>query len=115
MALKIADVHITELAVDRAKTLRASEGRPDDWGIRVAVRGGGCSGFMYDTAFCAPGGEEGDRVVRADGLDLYIDRKSYLFLIGLEVDWEETFMKTGFVFRNPNVSAACGCGESVAF
>ena len=46
---------------------------------------------------------------------LYIDRKSYLFLIGLEVDWEETFMKTGFVFRNPNVSAACGCGESVAF
>ena len=79
-------VAITELALQRAQELRGELGHPEDWGLRVAGKGGGCSGFMYDTACCAPGGEEGDRVVRADGRDLYIDRKSYLFLIGLEVD-----------------------------
>lgn len=115
MASKQADVQITDLALTRAKELRAREGHPDDWGVRVAVQGGGCSGFMYDIGFCAAGGQEGDRVAEFDGLQLYIDRKSYLFLIGVSLDWEESFMKTGFVFKNPNVSAACGCGESVAF
>jgi iron-sulfur cluster assembly protein len=115
MASTNADVRITDLALERAKGLRATEGNPDDWGIRLAVDGGGCSGFMYDISFCPPGGQEGDRVAQFDGLDLYIDRKSYLFLIGIELGWEETFMKTGFVFKNPNVTAACGCGESVAF
>ena len=102
-------------ALERAKALRDSEGHPGEWGVRLAVEGGGCSGFKYDISFCAPGGQTGDRLAEFDGLNLYVDRMSYLFLIGIELDWEETFMKTGFVFKNPNVSAACGCGESVAF
>lgn len=110
-----ADLRITPLALSQALELRRAEGRPTDWGVRVAVKGGGCSGYMYDIGFCPPGGQAGDRVARFDGLDVFIDRSSYLFLIGTELDWEETFMKRGFVFRNPNVTAACGCGESVKF
>ena len=77
--------------------------------------GGGCSGQLYDIDFCAAGGREGDRCYEFDGLTLYVDRMSYVFLIGTVVDWESSFIKTGFTLRNPNVTAACGCGESVAF
>ena len=115
MAATHADLKMTDLALERVKALRATEGHPDDWGLRLAVEGGGCSGFKYDIGFCAAGGQPGDRVAAFDGMNLYVERMSYLFLIGLQLDWEETFMKTGFVFKNPNVTAACGCGESVAF
>ena len=113
--LSSASVTISDTALTKAIALRQELGHPQDWGVRVAVNGGGCSGFMYDIEFCAPGGLEGDRQVEYEGLTLYIDRKSYLFLIGTELGWEENFMKKGFVFNNPNVTATCGCGESIKF
>jgi iron-sulfur cluster assembly protein len=108
-------ISVSSAAVDQARRLRAAEGHPDDWGIRVAITSGGCSGYKYDIGFCPPGGQEGDRPFEVDGITLYVEHKSYLFLIGTEMAWESTLMKTGFVFRNPNVTAACGCGESVTF
>ena len=81
----------------------------------VSVLGGGCSGFMYDLDFCQPGGEDGDRAFDFDGISLYCDRKSYLFVIGTRLDWEDSLQSTGFVFKNPNETGACGCGESVLF
>ena len=108
-------VSMSDEALAQAKGLRARLGKPDDWGLRIAVKGGGCSGQLYDIDFCAAGGREGDRCYEFDGLTLYVDRMSYVFLIGTVVDWESSFIKTGFTLRNPNVTAACGCGESVAF
>jgi iron-sulfur cluster assembly protein len=106
---------ISDEALEQAMALRNKLNKPEDWGIRISVRGGGCSGFMYDLDFCQPGGEDGDRAFDFDGISLYCDRKSYLFVIGTRLDWEDSLQSTGFVFKNPNETGACGCGESVLF
>jgi len=103
-------LQLTPQAIARAKELLAKNGTPDH-GIRVGVRGGGCSGLSY---FIEVEGEEksGDRVLDFDGLQVYVDLKSQLFLGGTEVDWTESLMERGFNFKNPNAERSCSCGES---
>ena len=81
-------------------------------GIRIGVKNGGCAGMEY-TVDLTEGGEKGDDVVTFDEGKVYIDSKAILFLLGTEVDFEVTKFRTGFVFKNPNQTSACGCGESV--
>ncbi|MEP3233965.1 MAG: iron-sulfur cluster assembly accessory protein [Hyphomicrobiales bacterium] len=81
-------------------------------GIRIGVKNGGCAGMEY-TVDLTEGGEKGDDVVTFDEGNVYIDSKAILFLLGTEVDFEVTKFRTGFVFKNPNQTSACGCGESV--
>lgn len=81
-------------------------------GIRIGVKNGGCAGMEY-TVDLTEGGEKGDDVVAFDEGKVYIDSKAILFLLGTEVDFEVTKFRTGFVFKNPNQTSACGCGESV--
>ena len=101
---------VTPLAAERVKALIDGRGKPTA-GIRIGVRTKGCSGLSYTLEF-ADKQEPMDEVVEAGGIRLLIDPKASLFLIGTEMDYEEEKLKSGFVFRNPNEKARCGCGES---
>lgn len=103
-------VTITERAADKFHKL-ASSRTPAPAGLRISVKGGGCSGFSYELEF-ADQKNTFDEEVTARGVAIYIDAKSVLFLIGMEIDYEETMLKSGFQFRNPNEKGRCGCGES---
>jgi iron-sulfur cluster assembly accessory protein len=86
--------------------------RPNETaGLRVGVRGGGCSGFQYFLEF-AEGPNKGDRELESHGVKLFVDPKSFLYLAGTEVDYVESLAGAGFKFSNPNVKRTCGCGES---
>ncbi len=99
---------------DAAKTrlsdiIAANEGAS---GIRVGIKKGGCAGMEYTVDLVNEPDENADRV-ETDAGDVYVARDATLFLLGTEMDFEVTKLRTGFVFNNPNQSSACGCGESV--
>ena len=107
---------ITDKAIEKAKQLRASLSMPDDWVLRVGLQGGGCSGFKYNLDFVEPPEDEADyRSIDTPGLRVLCDKKSYIFLVGTEIDYEESIMSSGFTFNSPRASSMCGCGESVGF
>lgn len=80
-------------------------------GLRIAVRGGGCSGMSYHMEM-VPGPQEGDRTFEEGGVRVYVDRKSMLFLKGSGLVWENGLQSAGFKIQNPNAKNTCGCGES---
>lgn len=80
-------------------------------GIRPAVQGGGCSGFKYQLNFVKIK-DNIDRVIEEKGVKLYVDPKSFLYLMGTEIDYVDTLAEAGFKFINPNAKRTCGCGES---
>lgn len=104
-----AGVSITDRAAAKIKEILESENR-EGQGLRLKVVGGGCSGLQYKLDFDLPKG--GDRVFDKDGAKVLIDMKSLLYLNGTELDYKEELMQSGFVFQNPNVKRACGCGAS---
>ena len=104
-------VTATDAARTRLSELLASKGDQAD-GIRIGIKNGGCAGMEY-TIDLTKGGEAGDDVVDFDEGKIYVDSKAVLFLLGTELDFEVTKLRTGFVFNNPNQTSACGCGESV--
>ncbi|GMU93385.1 MAG: iron-sulfur-binding protein [Candidatus Hydrogenedentota bacterium] len=102
-------VSATEGAIRELKRLREKES-PDVDGVRLAVRGGGCSGLSYVLEFGKA--REGDHIVEQDGIRFLMDRKSSIYLKGIVLDYKEGLNSKGFVFQNPNASSTCGCGES---
>ncbi|RPI26963.1 MAG: iron-sulfur cluster assembly accessory protein [Acidobacteria bacterium] len=80
-------------------------------GVRIAVVGGGCSGFQYAMNLETEE-REGDHVVQVDGFKVYVDADSLAYLNGTEIDFVETVQGAGFTFKNPNAKSTCGCGES---
>ena len=102
-------VSVTERAAARIKELAASENR-EGQGLRVKVVGGGCSGLQYKVDFDVPKGTY--KVFEKDGAKVLVDMKSLLYLTGTELDYKDELMQSGFVFQNPNVKKACGCGAS---
>lgn len=80
-------------------------------GVRVAVVGGGCSGFQYAMNLERQG-RDGDDVLEINGFKVFVDPQSMLYLDGTQIDYVETTQAAGFQFKNPNVSGSCGCGES---
>ena len=104
-------VSLTDAAAERVREIMAKSETPAV-GIRVGVKNGGCAGQEYTFAYA---GEIGpmDEVVEDKGVTILIDHKAILFLIGSEIDYETTKLASKFVFRNPNQTDACGCGESV--
>jgi iron-sulfur cluster assembly protein len=101
---------ITAAAAARIQRLRDERATPEA-GLRVAVRGGGCSGLTYAIEW-AEGPRERDKLFERDGVRVFVDPKSYLYLMGSELTYEETLMASGFKLQNPLVKTACGCGES---
>ena len=104
-------VKITEKAAEKIKYFAAKEGITDNVGLRVAVKGGGCSGLTYDLKIT---GEEleTDKVVEQHGVKVMVDKKSYIYLVGTELDFSDGLNGKGFTFDNPNAKKACGCGTS---
>ena len=100
---------------DKAKTqvhkLIEAEGHPEDSFVRVGVKGGGCSGLMYELDFDTKV-LEGDQVFEDNGVKVVVDKKSFLYLVGTELDYTGGLNGNGFVFVNPNANRTCGCGES---
>ena len=107
---------ITARAVEKAKEIRDKLNKPNNWVLSVGLRGGGCSGFKYEVDFVEPPeNEDLHKSIVKDNLRVLVDKKSYIFLVGTEIDYEETIMSSGFVFNTPMASTKCGCGESVGF
>ena len=104
-------ITITDLAASRIKELRSKEGLTEEFNIRVAVEGGGCSGLMYNLDF-ASAPQENDMIFEDKGVKVMVDKKSILYLAGTELDFSDGLNGKGFQFINPNASRTCGCGES---
>jgi len=103
-------IQITEKAVSKVKEiLEMQDPKPN--GLRISVVGGGCSGFSYSMAF-ENNPNMFDKTYTFDGLKVFIDQASLLYLDGAEVDYVETMEGSGFKFNNPNVKSTCGCGSS---
>ena len=104
-------ITITEKGAEKVhEFLSAQEADVSLAGLRVGVRGGGCSGFQYQLAFDEQ--RENDEVFESHGLKLLVDRESLQFVRGSTIDYEESLQGAGFKVNNPNVVAACGCGSS---
>jgi iron-sulfur cluster assembly accessory protein len=101
---------LTETAASKIKDLIARRPHTTE-GLRVGVRGGGCSGFTYFLEFAEEVGKD-DRTIDAGGVSLFVDRKSFLYLMGTEIDYVDGLGGAGFKFSNPNAKRTCGCGES---
>jgi iron-sulfur cluster assembly protein len=101
---------LTATASSKVKEFLAEQGKPEA-GLRVRVVGGGCSGFQYQLALDETSSPD-DKVFEQDGIKLFVDSKSILYLNGTEIDYEEGMMGSGFRFNNPNSTGTCGCGES---
>jgi iron-sulfur cluster assembly protein len=104
-------VTVSEQAKNKILELKQKEGKTDNYGIRVSVEGGGCSGLMYDLAFDASE-QPNDHIFEDQGVKIFVDKKSLLYLIGTELDFSDGLNGKGFQFKNPNASRTCGCGES---
>ncbi len=107
-------ITITEKAAAEIKKLADKRGKPES-ALRVGIRGGGCTGFSYLFEWSDAPARQHDKVFEKDGIKLYVDPKSFVYLDGTELDFVTSIMGYGFKFNNPNVKGSCGCGESVQF
>ncbi|MBK8906365.1 MAG: iron-sulfur cluster assembly accessory protein [Rhodospirillales bacterium] len=110
MAGRMQPLSVTPAAAERIKAMIAGRGKPTA-GVRVGVRSRGCSGMAYTLEFADEKGPF-DEEVGVDGVNILIDPKAAMFIIGTEMDFVDSKLESGFVFRNPNEKGRCGCGES---
>jgi iron-sulfur cluster assembly accessory protein len=103
-------ITVTDAAASKIKSLLEQQGKPD-YGLRMRVVGGGCSGLQYQLNFEEKAGPT-DRVLETKGIKIFIDMKSSLYLVGSELDYVDGLMGAGFKINNPNAKSTCGCGES---
>ena len=104
-------ISVTDKAKSRITKLRETEGHTPDFNIRVSVKGGGCSGLMYDLFFDNTT-KETDEVFEDKEVKIMVDKKSLLYLLGTTLDFSDGLNGKGFQFINPNATRTCGCGES---
>ncbi len=105
-------VQVTERALTRIRVAMAKEGiAPAEGGLRLGIQGGGCSGLSYNIRFDTQPRER-DRIYQFDDIRIFVDPKSFLYLHGMILDYEETLMRQGFNFINPHSTKSCGCGSS---
>ncbi|WP_370194925.1 MULTISPECIES: Fe-S cluster assembly scaffold SufA [Aurantimonas] len=102
---------MTDAAAERVKAITSSKGA-DALGLRVGIKKGGCAGMEY-TIDLATEANPNEDMIEKDGARVLVAPEAVLFLLGTEMDYEETVLRSGFTFRNPNQTSACGCGESV--
>lgn len=109
MASGAKGITLSDQAIEKIIALTAEDNEQEK-GLRVKVVGGGCSGLSYKMDLDEE--RKGDRVFERDGARIIVDRKSYLYLNGTELDYSDDLMQSGFQLNNPNVSRTCGCGQS---
>ena len=114
--MKMAEVlidnplNLTESAVSQLKRIKEEQNIPDDHGLRVGVKGGGCSGFSYVLGFDLK--SDKDQEYEINGFNVLMEKSHAIYLLGIEIDWHEGLNNRGFVFNNPNAKDTCGCGTS---
>ena len=101
---------LTSPAAEEIQRLRTTENIPDDQYLRVGVKGGGCSGLSYILDFDEK--KAGDEIHTLHGVEVIVDARHMMYLMGIEVDFQQGLNDRGFVFNNPNASSTCGCGTS---
>lgn len=104
-------IDLTERAVVAIRSQLSRRGTPNS-ALRIGIKGGGCSGFSYVLEFSDDPPENRDQCLTFDGIRIYVDNKSMIYLNGITLDWEKTLMWSGFKFVNPNEKSSCGCGHS---
>lgn len=104
-------IQISESAAKKIGNLKSEEGQPDSAFLRVEVKKGGCSGLSYKMNF-DQNPQEGDQFFEANGQKIAVDGESFLYLIGMTMDYSGGLNGKGFVFNNPNATKSCGCGSS---
>ncbi len=105
-------IQVTEKALAKIRAAMAKEGiSPEQGGLRLGVQGGGCSGLTYSIRFDTQPRER-DRIFQFGDVRVFVDPKSFIYLHGITLDYEETLMRQGFAFINPNATKSCGCGTS---
>lgn len=111
-AVAIQPISLTQPAVAQLRAIMGSENIPSDHGLRIGVKGGGCSGFSYVLGFDAK--TDKDDEFEIDGLRVFMEKSHAIYLLGMEIDWVDGLNNRGFSFNNPNASSTCGCGTSFA-
>lgn len=107
----ISEIKVTAKAAKEIKKVMEENNIPQEYGLRVGVKGGGCSGLSYSLGFDSEL-REGDTVISVEDVKLFIDGKSLFYLTGTELDYTDGLNGRGFVFNNPNAVKTCGCGNS---
>lgn len=103
-------VTLTPGAIKQLVRIKNEQTIPDDHGLRIGVKGGGCSGFSYVLGFDKK--NESDDTFEIEGLQVFMQKSHAIYLLGMEIDWVEGLNNRGFSFNNPNASSTCGCGTS---
>ena len=105
-----APIKLTASAINAIQNIEKEQNIPDGYGLRVGVKGGGCSGFTYVLGFDEK--KEKDDIYEVNGIKVFIDKTEFMYLMGMEVDWVDGLNNRGFSFNNPNAKSTCGCGTS---
>lgn len=104
-------IQVSETAAKKLKALKADDNKPSDAFLRVEVKKGGCSGLSYKMDFSTEL-KDGDRMFEMHGEKVVVDSQSFMYLIGMTLDFEGGLNGKGFIFQNPNAAKSCGCGSS---
>jgi len=107
---KVSPINLTETALKQLERIRTEQNVPADYGLRIGVKGGGCSGFSYVLGFDEQ--KENDESYQLNGNKILMEKSHGIYLIGMEIDWLDGLENRGFVFNNPNAKDSCGCGTS---
>jgi iron-sulfur cluster assembly protein len=110
VAIEKPPIGFTASALSELHRLQDNLELKDDAVLRIGVKGGGCSGMSYLLAFDKK--EEGDNMYDLDGIPVVMNKAHVMYVIGMEIDWENGLANRGFSFNNPNASSTCGCGQS---
>jgi iron-sulfur cluster assembly protein len=105
------NVTVTEKAAEKVRLFASNQGLEDGFGLKIGVKGGGCSGLTYVLSIDAGPSSE-DKIIEDKGIKLFIPKKSYIYLAGTELDFSDGLNGKGFTFSNPNAASTCGCGTS---
>ena len=108
--IPINTIKISDKAFEKVKEFAKNESK-EKYGLKVAVKGGGCSGLQYVLEI-VDGPDESDKIITQSGLDVYIPKKAYVYLAGTLLDFSDGLNGKGFEFKNPNAKSSCGCGDS---
>jgi iron-sulfur cluster assembly protein len=111
-SVKTQPIILTTGAVRQIKTIISEQQIPADYGLRVGVKGGGCSGFSYMLGFDEQ--KDGDEILEVNGVKVLMQKAHAIYLLGMEIDFLEGLNNRGFSFSNPNATDTCGCGTSFA-
>ncbi len=110
LEIKAAPVQLTVGAISQLKRIKEEQNLTTEHGLRIGIKGGGCSGFSYILGFDVQ--KDKDEVYEIEDLKVFMEKSHSMYLLGMVIDWEEGLNNRGFTFNNPNAKETCGCGTS---